>query len=206
MITQLLMHKGRPVPWITRWTSEVCTPGPRLIVEGTPAGIRLSFENEQPEDRIEGILYLRENNSPGVGEPMWKDIHTHRQRQCMVEGRCQVCGQIIEPPIPWLLSPTGSVITRQGSRIITDTAPTCGGCLETAKKHCPHLLRYPTKVVDVRGYRIHGLFGDVIDFSGAYGKQRHYQADRRVDDTHPLDNIVVRQTIVELWDHRKRRP
>lgn len=205
-MTEQLTYNNRPVPWITRWSSEVCSPGPKILATDTTSGLRLRFEDERPQDRIDGVLYLREGQSPGVGEPLWRDVHTHRQRQCMVESRCQVCGDRIDPPVPWILPPQGHLVQRFGESIITDAAPTCESCIDAAMHLCPHLSTHPSKIVSVRGFRVHSVFGDIIDYSGTYGRRRHYQADRRVGGDHPLDNIVVRQTIVELWSHRRRQP
>lgn len=193
------------MPYAVRWTSEVLSPGPQLVprLDGPDGRMRLSFHDEVPEDRIDGVLFLREGDSPGVGEPMWADVHTHRQRRCQVEGRCQVCGQVIEGRVtPWIL-PYGQLASRVGGTIVTDVAPTCGDCIAVALRHCPHLGRKPYRLIDVRGYRVHSYFGDVVDHSGIPGRPKHFQADRRIGGY--LGNIMARQTIVELWDHRMRR-
>lgn len=198
-----LFHKGRPVPWIARWTSELRLPGPQLVPHADDDGrVRLAFADETPHDRVNGLLFHREGDSPGVGEPMWADVHSHRQNQAQREGRCQVCGIVIEGPIPWIL-PHGQLADRVGRSIITDVAPTCTACIPIASKHCPHLRHQPFRQIEVRGFRVHGYFGDIVDRAGTLGHVRHYQADRRLSGY--LGNLMVRQTIVELWDHRLRR-
>lgn len=199
----MIVYKGRPVPWITRWSSEICDPGPALIPSQGPHGVLLNFEGEVPEDRIDGLLYLRSYNSPGIGEPRWKDIHTERQRRCMREGLCQVCGRKIPEPIPWII-PVLSLTSRVGkTRLNTEVAPVCEPCLPVALKYCPHLSGWQPKIIEVRGYRVSGVFGDIVD-TDREGRIRHFQGDRRIDAY--LGNIMVRQTMVEIWDFRKRRP
>lgn len=201
-------HHGHTVPWITRWTSEVQKPQMRTYMSAQ--GLRLSFVDETPDDRLDGILWAREGNTPGQGRPMWRDVHSHRQRRCQVEGRCQVCGTLIEAPIPWII-PT-ALATRANATIITDVAPTCQSCLQTAPTTCPHLSTTAYSIYDVTDYRLYAVFGDVVDTAAppvnppqrpaANPPVRHYQADRRLNGF--LGNMMARQMIVQLWNYRKR--
>jgi hypothetical protein len=198
-----ITFKGRPVPWVTRWSSEVVAHGARtrLMPSHTPEGIHLRFINEQPDDRIDGVLWLPENDSRGLGTPMWKEVHSHRQRRCQVEGRCQVCGvAIASRSMTWIL-PHG-LSTRQGSSLITDVAPVCENCVPIATTYCPHLIRQPSRMITVYNYRPWGLFGDIIDPEPHTGV-RHYQGDRPFGAY--LGNVMARQMIVELYDYRTRK-
>lgn len=206
---EMFVDRGRPVPWITRWTSEVRSP--RLKPWMSDDGFRLGYEDETPEDRIEGVLWQREGDSPGQGEPMWKDVHSHRQRRCQVEGRCQVCGEAIEGVIPWVI-PHRQYVMRISNSLTTDVAPTCNTCIDLALKVCP-ALNERSLIYDVRQYRPFALFGDLVESSigpvttplrlPEYSQVRHFQGEKRINGY--LGNMMARQMIVQLSDFRKRR-
>jgi hypothetical protein len=197
----MLEYKGTPVPWIARWTSEVRSPGPEVRLEVTDK-TRISYAHEREDDRIEGVLWLREGSSQGVGEPLFKEVHSHRQRQCIVDGLCQVCGQSINGSvIPWILP--RHLSEKKPSGIVTEQAPICEACISVATKYCPYLLGPGYKTVDVTGYRPIALFGDVWEVGREGSGSHHYQADRPVGGY--LGNLVARQMIVQLWAFRNRR-
>ncbi len=191
--------RGLPVPWITRWTTEALLPGPRMGLRPTPGGVRLSFEDERPEDRIDGVLWLREYSSPGFGEPMWKDVHSHRQRQAQVEGLCQVCGRTMTP-LQWLIPP--GLSHRENGSLITDVAPTCQECLEKALILCPSLRQGGASLFEVFDYRLHSVHGDIL--RQGKGRLEHFQGDVRLDSA-GIQHVMARQMIVELWNFRRRK-
>jgi hypothetical protein len=213
----LLYHRGVPVPWIARWSAEVVTPKPAFSVWITSQGAQVGFTDESPQDRIDGVLWMRERDLPGVGDPEFKVVHSHRQRAAQVEGRCQVCGRIItERPVPWLIP---KILMQKGSRgsIITDVAPTCEQCLNLARVTCPHLLSRPYIIVDVKDWRPAGLFGDVVELARRIPVPppdapfpmprdtmiRHYQETKTLGGY--LGNMMARQMVVELWNFTRRR-
>jgi hypothetical protein len=176
-------------------------PGPALGLRPDSFGqLRLSYEDERPEDRIDGVLWMRENSSPGFGDPLWREIHSHRQRQCQVEGRCQVCGELMDPLL-WLI-PT-LLLTRSKDSLITEVAPTCVDCVEKALLLCPALHRSNTILCEVFNYRPHSVFGDTV-YASRGGGMRHLQGDVELHGA-GIHHVMARQMIVELWNYRRRR-
>jgi hypothetical protein len=217
MSDSLLYHRGVPVPWIARWSAEVVSPRPAFGFWITADGMRVTFLDERPEDRIDGVLWLRENDAPGQGTPDWATVQSHRQRACQVEGRCQVCGRVIdERPVTWLIPKIPMRKTTTGT-IITDVAPTCTDCLQLARVSCPYLLAKDHVAFNVYDWRPSAVFGDVIDlgrriplppYDAPYMAPpstmiRHYQATAPL--TGYVGNVMARQMVVELWNYQRRR-
>jgi hypothetical protein len=191
MSEPVIMHRGFQVPWVIRWTSERRQEGYR----GTPVGV--VYPHETPEDRVlDGYLWQREGDSRGVGEPEWTEVHSHRQLECMIGPRCQVCGRLIEGKVTWL-HPIWSLRaeTKKG-RITTATPPTCRDCIPVAQSMCPHLQARGSTALEVTGYRPHAIFGEVWD-----GRQRFL-------GELPLERglwVLGKQLVVEIYDFRKVR-
>jgi hypothetical protein len=201
-----ITHRGVRVPWITRWTSEVVDR--RKICLATHndigGGYRIALIGETPDDRIDDVLWLPEGDGQGVGTPMWKDVHSHRQRRCMVEGLCQVCGEQIELPLLFLI-PYPELMQKEGGKIITDVAPLCRTCLPIARQLCPAITKHEheQQLLEVRGWRTHALFGDIIE-RGPTGT-RLQQGEVPVGNADALRKIMARTAILELWDSRRSR-
>jgi hypothetical protein len=211
-LEDLWLYKGVPVPYIARWSSEVVRPGPAMIPVPVPQGYYLTYKDEQPEDRVEGQLWLRERDSPGHGEPMFADVHSHRQRLCQIEGRCQICGQVQEPPLRWLI-PDG-LYTREQGTLITDVAPVCELCQPWAERYCPFIQGHRFAVYTVKGYRPYALWGDIAESAGptrvpssgqlrGFSKVRHVQGQRLLSGY--TGDVMARQMVVQLWDWRRHR-
>jgi hypothetical protein len=210
-LENLWLHKGVPVPYIARWTSEVILPGPQLIPVPVPQGVHLTFKDETPEDRVDGQLWLREHDSPGHGQPMFADVHSHRQRACQIEGRCQVCGQIQEAPIRWLIPDV--LVIRQHNNLITDVAPVCAECQPWAEQYCPFISGHRFTVYEVKGYSPYALFGDIVEGVGAgvqmtnrvrgFPRLKHFRGQRLLAGY--TGDVMARQMVVRLWDWRKAR-
>jgi hypothetical protein len=164
--------------------------------------VRISYEDERPDDRIDEVLWQREFDSPGLGEPIWADVHSHRQRSCQIEGRCQVCGEVMAAPWLWLIPPYLAQRGDHGS-VITDVAPTCQDCIDTAMTVCPALRRVPPRLLEVRDYRPVAVFGDLIH-PGRNGRLVHTQGEARFDSP-AIQHVMARQMIVELWNFRRRQ-
>ncbi len=196
-------YKGIRVPWVTRWTSEV-VPIVNVRIKAVPVGRDWRIGYEGPtESVVDDVLWLPENDSQGEGIPMFKDVHSHRQRQCMVEKRCQICGRIIEGPA-FFIVPAPAFAQKERQNLITDVTPVCEADIETGLTQCPALngqFANSRKVLEVQEYRPHAVFGDVLSKTGMGLRLR--QGDVRL--TSPdLNKVMARQMIVELWQFRRR--
>lgn len=163
--TSLPQFKGRPVPWITRWTNEII--GQPYSLERTRDGIRTVYPDGKSEDRMGGTLWQREGIMRG-GEPQWKQVSTYRQRFAMRKCACQVCGKkITEKPIQFLLPLSEPEIVppdefHDEAQVITVTAPTCSECIPLALQLCPHLKRNGYQILKVASYEFWGVYGEVV--------------------------------------------
>ncbi|MGV9426353.1 hypothetical protein ACWDO7_18935 [Streptomyces sp. NPDC003656] len=127
------------VPYITAWSSEPLED--TLIVVQEMTGV--SFEDETASDRDErGVLWARSPDTPGVGRPLYKKIHPGRQRQCMTDLRCQVCGGPAdedERGVLWLIEDGREDWPGWPRDLMTTHPPICLTCVRVAREQCPHL-------------------------------------------------------------------
>lgn len=168
-VKDLVTWKGKPVPWITRWTGEIIDDDDRVLRPFlNPAGqLQLNYvtDPENQEREANGILWQREGVSRG-GEPEFSQVSTYRQRAAMRKRLCQVCGEkITSPVIQWLMAPGQLDVTQQGEAV-TMNAPTCDECVEIALAKCPHLIKAGHFIVKVIEYELWGVYGEVVLWDG----------------------------------------
>jgi hypothetical protein len=147
------------------------------------------------------VLWLREGNAPGAGEPQWAEVNGPRQRQAMRHPRCQVCGQPMaaDMPIPFLFSRPELAALRlaeaEGGPATTTTPPCCHACWPLATRLCPHLIRNGSVPCQVTAITSWGACGDLYTADG----QRHRQ--RSLPHGHPrLPRLLGKQAVVQLHD------
>jgi hypothetical protein len=154
-----LIHKGRPVPYIAAWTPEhVALPRLR-VVSGALA--------MQGQRRVAGVLWKPWRAKPGVGEPLFGDVHGPRQRECMLHKRCQVCRRKVvrnELGWPWLLEDhTG--VPGWPEREVTAHPPTCEACQVVSAVQCtPNRGLFAS--VRVREVLTDGVYGQLYTATG----------------------------------------
>lgn len=202
----LPQFRGAPVPWVTRWSSEVQTI--KWGVQMRRDGPHLLYQDGMPEYRDEhGVLWQREGLGRH-GEPEWSAVNAYRQRKAMLRGLCQICGQKIEDkPIRWLLG-IDQVEEIDPERWITQSPPTCNGCVELSLELCPNLKRYGYMIFKVIDYEIWGVFGEALVRAGLAGSRPGPMGLRRIqtgigynEDYGALFNlnmVLAKQQIV-LW-------
>lgn len=171
--------KGVPVPWAALWSGEqtISREDPLLIWVG-----HLAYTDELPGDRRLGALWMRHRIGQH-GEPLFRQLHTARQRLAMLKNLCQICGGTAvnaDGRVSWLI-PAG------GDMQWTMTPPTCEHCQETALRYCPHLTSEPPARITVRETTPIGVLGDLYRMDG----------ERFAG--------VSRQTVVDFSDHDKMR-
>ncbi|TVZ84851.1 hypothetical protein [Streptomyces sp. BK340] len=160
-MSELLMHKGRPVPYITAWSGEQVLQPPVIVVGGG-----IAYAGPTPGRGSAGLLWKPWAINQGVGEPLWKVVHGPRQRRAMRKFLCQVCGGPADRDKRgwlWLLEDHRDEGPKWPHGEMTVHPPVCRSCAPVAARLCPHLRR--EGVVPVR-------VGDVI-LDAVYG-QRFY--------------------------------
>lgn len=201
-------YKGLPVPWIARWSGEIIDPATLEVklINTADGGSRVHLLGQTPDDFIDDVLWLPERDAAGTGTPLFAQVQSHRQHTCQVEGRCQVCGEVIEPPLLWLIPMKGFAQRSARNTMITDVAPLCETCLPIARAMCPLLNRVAgaSVLLEVRAHRPIALFGDVFA-RRPDGRTYHYQDQVEIGNTTELRRLMARQMVVELYDFRRRR-
>ncbi|WP_053739170.1 hypothetical protein [Nocardia sp. NRRL S-836] len=166
--------RGRIVPYITVWTGEQIDLTTRRIAYLTDDGAEYVAVARTDVSAVAagsvllerrdgfGLLWFSGLNKPGVGEPLWAQVHALRQRECMVGRRCQVCGGTF---------PHGQAVTflvpekdvpEDGSPFETLHPPVCDTCRPWALLQCPHLREQATFVwVTARAYRPTSVLADL---------------------------------------------
>lgn len=160
------MHKGLPVPWVARWSTERPTAAADFVRETllAPDGslsLRLRYADQRPGDRDRfGVLWYRAA-SQTIGEPEFAQVHPHRQRDAMDHPRCQVCGRRlrIEDAV-WMLA--GKEIDSEGTgAAMTGQPPLCEPCVEVSVTYCPHLRSGARDAYRAASHTPIGVFADV---------------------------------------------
>jgi hypothetical protein len=202
---KLPQYKGRPVPWITRWTGEIIGK-PYTLTRARDGKLYTTYDDDIYEDKFGGTLWQREGIQRG-GEPQWKQVSTYRQRFAMRACACQVCGQKInEKPIRFLMPADGYEIVppdefHDKPQTITLTAPTCSECIPLALKLCPHLKKNGYQILKVATYRLWGVYGEIVVFKGTrmHRGQTYVEYDTRSygPDFH-MGQVMAKQLVVEL--------
>lgn len=199
---KLPQHLGRPVPWVTKWTGETSTDPFTFAFtsDGQPAVAYpdgIEFRDEH------GYLWRREG-SVRRGEPQYRQVNAHRQRQCMRTPRCQVCGRKLpDGPIRWLMSKNALSVSPQGV-VTTINPPTCDGCVPLARQLCPHLSKTGSDLLLVKRWRVYGVCGELIVLDGLEVVNRikdvTLEYGRSYKGAGP-QNLVVRQQVAALDDY-----
>lgn len=179
-------YRGAVVPYITAWSEEHDLPA--RIIERPWRGI--GYADESFVDRDErGVLWRRVASRPGVGRPVFGEIHTPRQRRAMRKLLCQVCSgpaDRSDAGTLWLLKdhrddwpgwPNGMGVTEPA---------VCLPCARAAVRLCPALRRGHV-VLRVARHPIAGVVG--LRFQ--VGLQRLHVAG---SDLIPFDDPAIRWT------------
>jgi len=178
------------VPWVTLWSAEVIPPERTWILPGLD---HVSYRDQRHSDRHLGVIWHREQEAQRQGDPLWREVHSRRQRRAMLDPRCQVCGgRLFAPDLPWLF-PRRLYENLQENELRTITPPTCEECWPLAEARCPHLRGEETVRLHV-GYALPwGVMGDF--FHPLKRAQRIYIP---FTDNEMLRYTIAKQVVVQL--------
>lgn len=110
------------VPWTVGWTGEETFSVDRC--------------------RFSGHAAICQVEAPGVGKPMFGKPHWIRQRQCIAQCRCDLCGKLLKPATKVSLSHARPVGHGAEGLAILQVEPLLHrACAAESMKHCPSLRR-----------------------------------------------------------------
>lgn len=208
--SELPQYRGRAVPWITRWSQEVHPDRHNLEIERRDdGGLRVVYLDRARENRDKfGVLWMKEGLAQGQGEPLWKEVNTHRQRACMIRSKCQVCGKTItDKPIHWLL-PLDTLQWVQDevhteATPLTASAPTCEACIPLALDVCPNLKAKGWQLYYVLDWGVWGVRGMHHFLAGGTIRRRNSLVPydlRGYENTPAFEGATLAQQLVVVWN------
>lgn len=181
-------------PWVTLWSDEVVKS---TDIRLKPGYDRVRYVDERPDDWFMGVLWERERIGRSGG-PLFREVHARRQRRCMVDPRCQVCGdrfaygKTSTQGVAWLMPKWEFKMLRSQPEMTTTTPPTCERCWHIAEFRCPHLRARGT----VR------FFADIVEPWGVFGQLYHPLIQRRGEvakfNTIKARHMIAKQLIVKI--------
>lgn len=185
--------KYRIVPWVTVWSDELVPTETRWLKPGRDM---LRCGDRRDQNYFMGVLWQPDLNQQGMGHPIFGLSHTGRQRQAMLQLRCQVCGKLItDRRLTWLM-PEAEWGGEFQQRRLTNTPPTCRACQSAAGRLCPRLRNDGYVRFTAAAAKPWGVVGDL-----------YHPALRTRDLWVPfghraLAHLVARQIVVNLDDVR----
>ncbi|MFD1538203.1 hypothetical protein [Nonomuraea guangzhouensis] len=184
-------------PYVTAFSGESVAVNLTFIRDTwSLSGWRLSYTDPVASDWDMGVLWARQKTLRR-GSVRYDEMHTLRQRECMLGRLCQVCrgpapdsgtGRLAwvfhaEPP-----APSGRL----------SKPPICLGCLPEAINACPHLRR-EAHVYTSGDYYVWGVKGVIVSPLGCETVLR----DIPHDDLHALESTLARALVVHVSDLRR---
>lgn len=195
-----LTWKGRPVPWVARWTNEVSMDMFKVVVD-SDSHLQLTFEDGKVNRDEHGVLWQREGITRG-GEPQFSQVSTYRQKAAMRKMLCQVCGtKLPGGPVRWLFHKDNLIESSDG--LLTMSPPTCEPCIDKARTHCPALKAAGSKILVVTDWEIWGIFGGAVLMTknGLDRKSQIYVSYEQELPKHVA--LCAQQQVVRLLDYKE---
>jgi hypothetical protein len=128
-------------PYITQWSEE--RDPPSQLVERPGGGI--AYLDEHLADRDDrGVLWFRTPSRPGLGKPLFSEVHPLRQRRAMRRLLCGVCGEPADRTgggVLWLLRDFRDDWAGWPERMAAVEPPVCSPCVPLASRLCPSLRK-----------------------------------------------------------------
>jgi hypothetical protein len=101
----------------------------------------IAYADRRAFDReVGGVLWVRTSSRQGKGRPEYGKVHSLRQRLCMAQLLCQICGGPADRTAEgtlWLIDARARDLLPRGE--ITTHPPVCLPCAHRSVRACPHL-------------------------------------------------------------------
>jgi hypothetical protein len=200
---ELIRFKEHVVPWVSRWSGEADKAALGIAKHATTGQLTLFYQDtgtpDDQRDRDEhGVLWSRDGQDRS-GYPEFGQVNTLRQRACMLERLCQVCGtKILDSPIHWLMGPNH--LYQVDGRFVTMSPPTCSACVSISKSLCPHLSTQGSRLLLVARYEIWGVYGEAAWLENGAMRKNPHAAVSYANPEHPLCGVLAKQVLVSLTD------
>lgn len=191
---------GLTKPYITPYAEE--TLDLPLSFEWADGVHRLTYRDALPRDWMFGVLWARCGTGQ-EGKILWNMVHTLRQRRCMLNRLCRVCGEPATDPdtgrITWIMPFAATGVLR--STMSTAHPPTCKAHVSEALAACPYLRAGTPVVCTVSDYSPIGVLANVYGYAGR-GRvvETHRQRNIGLDNFDRLHRAVATQLIVQTGD------
>jgi len=155
-------------PYVAARSTELPTRESELIIDFASCGPRLAYRNTRPEDRDHhGNLWARVSQSTG-GRVLYDCMNVHRQRACMEQLLCQVCGGPADRNehgwlfLDWRREDSPPTWPEKS---ITSMPPLCAEHARVSVRQCPFLRRSEYAVLRVRKPQPYGVSGAVYQLT-----------------------------------------
>jgi hypothetical protein len=193
---------GVLIPYITPYSEERVSLDLAFAphAESTD-GLRLTYRDPDPDDWMFGVLWARQENHRR-GRPEFDQVHTQRQRECMLGLLCQVCkGSAVDETgrVSWVFPERVRTTSPRLSK-----APACLTCIPKAIAACAHLRRNARTYTSAEPAPW-GVVGNILTRQA--NKAIAIQPSREIplDAFRQLDSALARALIVQVWDLKPLR-
>ncbi|MEU3653496.1 hypothetical protein AB0E67_11805 [Streptomyces sp. NPDC032161] len=155
-------------PYVATRSTEQSVGVPELTIEFASGGPRIAYRRPRPGDRDHhGNLWVRMSESTG-GRVLYDCMNVPRQRACMENLLCQVCGGPADRNKQgWLFLDwrrPDSPPTRP-ERSLTSMPPLCAEHARVSVRQCPFLRKADYAVLRVRKPQLYGVSGAVYQLT-----------------------------------------
>lgn len=154
-----------PVPYVAAYSSETVALNLAVIHDvWALSQRRLSYTDPAASDWAMGVLWARQKTHRH-GKPQYDELHTLRQRECMLHRLCQVCaGPAVNPATGLLTWVFHKEVHSAAGRL--SKPPTCPQCIPEVRAACPR-LQQEAHVYTSPNYEPWGVKGIVVSAGGS---------------------------------------
>lgn len=186
-----------PVPYVAAHAEESIATNLTFVRDvWSQSGMRLSYTDPRASDWDMSVLWARQLTHRR-GKVQFDEMHTLRQRECMLGRLCQVCrGPASDPGtgrLTWVFHAEPPAVSGRLSK-----PPICRDCLPEAIAACPKLSR-EAHVYSSGDYDVWGVKGLVVSPSDREAKRQ----DVPLRDLCVLEFTLARALVVYVQDMRR---